>query len=134
MTEVHAATKYTALEKTGGTLGYDAMATLRMAGGMVASLQYSGSVNDAATISVLDVVGDSTSVLKATGNDRVTLLGEDPAKTEWNVKQSGPGMWGHLQQDEYFVNCIREGRQPEVTPEDGRKAMEIAVKIAKASS
>ena len=132
VTEVHASTKYTVLEKTGGTLGYDAMATLQMANGMVASLQYSGSVNEAATISVLDVVGNSTSVLKATGNDRVTLLGDDPEKTEWNVKQSGARMWGHLQQDDYFVTCIREGRQPEVTPEDGRKAMEIAVEIAKA--
>jgi hypothetical protein len=49
------------------------------------------------------------------------------------VKQQGAGMWGHLQQDEYFVGCIRAGQVPEITPEDGRKAMEIALQIANAS-
>ncbi len=42
-------------------------------------------------------------------------------------------MWGHLQQDEYFVNCIRDGRAPEITPQDGLKAIEIALQIANSS-
>ena len=42
-------------------------------------------------------------------------------------------MWGHLQQDEYFVKCLRQGKQPSITAEDGRKAMEIADKIARAT-
>jgi predicted dehydrogenase len=40
-------------------------------------------------------------------------------------------MWGHLQQDEYFVRCIRNGQAPEITPDDGLKVMEIALEIAK---
>jgi predicted dehydrogenase len=128
--EVHATAKYTRLEKFGGTLGYDASATLRMANGVVGCLQYSGSVAHAASTSTLEVIGDSTCLVKATDNDIVTLLGEDPVKTEWNVKAQGAGMWGHQQQDEHFIDCIRHGRTPCITPEDGRKAMEIAAQIA----
>ncbi len=64
---------------------------------------------------------------------RSVLLGEDPVKTEWDVKQPGPAMWGHLQQDEHFVNCIKDGQRPTITPEDGRKAMQVAEQIAAAS-
>ncbi len=71
-------------------------------------------------------------MINASDNDKVTLLGEEPRKTEWNVKQPGAAMWGHLQQDEYFVRCIRDGQAPTITAEDGCKAMEIALQIAKA--
>jgi UDP-N-acetylglucosamine 3-dehydrogenase len=131
--EVQSAVKYTVLEKFGGTLGYDACATLKLANGVVGSLQYSGSVTPSASGSALELVGDSTNVINAAGNDKVTLFGEDPIKTEWNVKQPGAAMWGHLQQDEYFVRCIRDGQAPTITPGDGLKAMEIALQIAKSS-
>ena len=131
---VDPAVKYTPLEKTGGTLGYDAYVTLRLANGMVGCLQYSGSVNRGASKSNLEIIGDSTCMLSAEDNDRVTLFGDSPEKTIWNVKESGPKMWGHQQQNEYFVRCIQEGRKPDVKPEDGRKAMEIALKIATATA
>ncbi|MEE9218035.1 MAG: Gfo/Idh/MocA family oxidoreductase [Acidobacteriota bacterium] len=129
--EVHAATKYTPLEQFGGTLGYDACASLKLANGIMGCLQYSGSVTAAASISVLEVVGDSTCVLKATGNDSLTLFGEDPMRIDWDLKQAGAKAWGHYQQDEYFVRCIKQGRAPEITAEDARKAMEVAIQIAK---
>lgn len=132
--EVQAAVKYTVLEKFGGTLGYDACATLKLANGVVGSLQYSGSVARSASSSALELIGDSTHVINAASNDKLTLFGEEPTKTEWDVKQPGAGMWGHLQQDEYFVRCIRDGQAPEITPEDGRKAMAIALQIARAST
>ena len=134
ITEVHASTKYTPLKKTGGTLGYDAFATLRFANGLVGTLQYSGSVNNAASVSKLEVVGDNTSVLSATDNDLVTMLADDPTKTEWNVKQKGTRMWGHRQQDEHFVTCIQNGQQPCIAPEDGSKAMEVALQIGTATA
>lgn len=130
---VQAAAKYTKLDKFGGTLGYDASATLRFANGLVGCLQFSGSVTPSASGSTLEIVGDSPGLVCASDNDRVTLYGEQPTKTEWNVKESGPGMWGHLQQDEYFVQCLLEGRAPDITPSDGRNAMEIAMQIAKPS-
>jgi predicted dehydrogenase len=133
VTEVQAATKYTPLEKYGGTLGYDAAAVLSFASGIVGCLQYSGSVTHSASASRLEAVGDATYLLDASHNDKVTLFAEDPFKTEWDVKEGGPRMWGHLQQDEYFVKCIQDGTAPSITPEDGRKAMEIALKIAQAT-
>ena len=133
ITNIEPAVKYTPLKKTGGTLGYDAYATLRLANGMVVCLQYSGSVNHAASKSNLEVIGDSTCMISAEDNDLVTLYGESPQKTIWNLKQPGPKLWGHQQQNEYFVNCIREGRTPDITPEDGRRAMEIALQIGRAT-
>lgn len=130
VTEVHAAAKYTVLDQFGGTLGYDASATFTLANGVVGCLQYSGSVTPAGAGSALEIVGSSTSMLRASDNDTVTLLGDDPAKTEWKVGQPGAAMWGHLQQDQHFVECIREGRKPQIAPRDGRRAMEIARQIA----
>ncbi len=133
ITEVHGSANYTPLEKTGGTMGYDACGSIKFANGMMGCLQYSGSVDHSSSTSLLEVIGDTTKVLTATDNDLVTLLGDSPTKTEWNVKEPGCKMWGHYQQDEYFCNCIRNGETPSVTPEDGRKAMEVAVEIAKAN-
>lgn len=131
--EVHASTHYTRLEQFGGTLGYDACASLRLSNGCVASLQYSGSVTASAAGSSLEVIGDSGKLLKANDHDRVTLLGDDPAKTEWNVKQPGPMMWGHQQQDEHFVRSILAGQRPDILPDHGRRAMEIAKALSRLS-
>ncbi len=132
--EVNPTTKYTKLEKYGGTLGYDAAASLRFANGMVGCLQYSGSVTHSASASRLEVIGDSTYLLDAFHNDKVTLLAEDPCKSEWDVKQSGARMWGHYQQDEYFIKCLQDKTPPSITGLDGRKAMEVADKIARATA
>jgi predicted dehydrogenase len=130
--EVQASTRYTRLEQLCGTLGYDACATLRLGNGCVASMQFSGSVARSAAGSSLKIIGDSNKLLRANDNDRVTLLGDDPAKTEWDVRQPGPMMWGHQQQDEHFVRSILAGRRPDIVPADGRRAMEVALKIAQA--
>lgn len=133
LAEVHASAKYTTLEQFGGTLGYDACATIRFDNDVVGSLQYSGSVAEPASTSCLEVVGNSTRVLRATGNDTLTLLGDEPATTEWKLKEPGPRSWGHQQQDEHFVRSLLDGRPPEIKPEDGRRAMEVALQIARSA-
>jgi predicted dehydrogenase len=65
--------------------------------------------------------------------DTCTYLASDPWKSEWKFKEPGERMWGHAQMDEYYVRCVAEGKTPDITPEDGRKAMEIAMTIAKAT-
>jgi myo-inositol 2-dehydrogenase/D-chiro-inositol 1-dehydrogenase/scyllo-inositol 2-dehydrogenase (NAD+) len=132
--EVNPATKYTTLEKYGGTLGYDAYASLRFANGMVGCLQYSGSVTHSASASRLEVIGDSTYMVNASHNDKVTLYAEEPFESHWDVKQTGPRMWGHQQQDEYFIQCLLDGTPPSITADDGLKAMEVAEKIARAAT
>jgi predicted dehydrogenase len=130
ITEASGVANYTVLDQFGGTLGYDASATLKFANGVVGCLQYSGTVTPAASTSYLEVVGSSTHVLKATGNETVTSYAESPRVTEWFVKEPGARQWGHYQQDQHFIECLLAGRAPSITPEDGRKAMEIALKIA----
>lgn len=132
--EVWGAAKYSRLDKFEGTLGYDASATLKLANGVVGCLQYSGSVAGSAAACALEIIGDRTQVLRANENHSLMLFGEEPAETKWNVKQSGAGMWGHLQQDEHFIRCIRDGQRPQITPADGRKAMEVALRIAQPAS
>lgn len=129
--EVHASTKYTPLRKFDGTLGYDACASLRLANGLMGCLQYSGTVAASASTSTLEVIGDSTCVVKATGNDSLTLFGEKPVRTDWDLKEPGAKAWGHQQQDEYFVRCIQQGSVPEISAEDARKAMEVALQISR---
>ncbi len=129
--DVQAAVKYTRLERFSGTLGYDAMATLTLANGVVGDLRYSGSVVGSAAECGLEVVGDATSVLRAADNDSLTLFAKDPAQTTWKLRESGPKMWGHQQQDEYFIGCIQAKQPPEITPADGGKAMEVAGRLAR---
>jgi predicted dehydrogenase len=130
--QVYASAKYTRLDRY-GTIGYDASAVLKLADGVVGCLQYSGSVARSAAACALEVIGDATKVLRASDNDSVVIAADEPARTEWNVKQPGPQMWGHQQQDAYLVECIKHGRKPAITPEDGRRAMEIALRIATSS-
>lgn len=127
----HPVAKYTPLARTGGTMGYEAFVSLRLANGMVAALEYSGSVTRAAAGSKLEVIGDGRCSLSAQDNETVTLWGESPHSCTWNVKETGPRLWGHQQQNAHFVESLREGRAPSIRPEDGRKAMEIALQIAR---
>ncbi len=130
ITEVCGAANYTTLDQFGGTTGYDASAVVKFANGVVGCLQYSGTVTPSASTSYLEVIGSSTNVVKATGNETVTRYAPDPRITEWYVKERGARQWGHYQQDEHFIECLLAGRDASITPEDGRKAMEIALKIA----
>ena len=126
---ITAVATYTPLEHL-GTVGYDATAAVRLQNGISGSLEYSGSVSPSAARCSLEIVGDTTNVLVTSDNDRVTLYGDDPCRTEWNVRQSGPRMWGHEQQDEHLIRCIRNGETPAISPEDGRRAMELARVVA----
>ena len=130
--EVNPTTKYTKLAKYGGTLGYDAAASLRLPTAWSAPAVQRLRTHSASA-SRLEVIGDSTYLLDASHNDKCTLFAEDPFKSEWDVKQLGVRMWGHQQQDEYFVKCLQDGTKPSITALDGRKAMAIADKIARAT-
>jgi predicted dehydrogenase len=136
-TDIHtvgSAVKYTKLPQYGGTLGYDCAAAVGMVSGLAGCLQYSGTSNSSGSSNTLEVIGSSGAVVKVNANETVTLYGDDPVKTEWNVKEPGARMWGHVQQDEHFVRCLLDGKSPSISPEDGIKAMEIALRLAQTSS
>jgi predicted dehydrogenase len=118
------------IEKLGGTLGYNGYVNYRFPGGVIGSLQSSGAVAHMCSTSILEVIGDNTHSLKATWNNELSLFAEDPGKSDWLFREAGGHrVWGHMQMDEYWVDCILEGRPPSITPEDGRRAVEISLKI-----
>jgi predicted dehydrogenase len=118
------------IEKLGGTLGYNAFVNYRFPGGVVANLQTSGSVAHMCSTSILEVIGDNTHSIKANWNDELILFAEDPGKSEWRFREGGGHrVWGHMQMNEHFVDCVIEGKQPSISPEDGRRAVEVALKI-----
>jgi hypothetical protein len=43
----------------------------------------------------------------------------------------GAKVWGHRQIDEYFIECILQNEQPQVTTRDAIKAIETAQKMVK---
>jgi predicted dehydrogenase len=128
--QIDAHVEHFPIEKLGGTLGYHAFVNYRFPGGIVANLQTSGAVATMCSTSVLEVIGDNTHSIKANWNNELILFAEDPGRSEWHFREGGGHrVWGHMQMDEYFVDCVREGRQPSITPEDGRRAVEVALKI-----
>jgi len=122
---------YTPIEKHGGILGYNTMGLIKLSNGIVGSLHYGASVAPSATTARLEVYGDNTNVLHAISFDKILLYGPDPQPQQWNLEVKGTKVWGHRQIDEHFVQCILQGKRPQVTTEDAIKAMEVAQKIPK---
>jgi len=117
------------LRELGGTRGYASLAVLQFSNGAVATLQFSGLVRIAVSTSELEILGSNTNSLVASGNDHLTLYGSNPEKQEWILRETGPRVWGHYQEDEHFVRSILENRKPIVTSEDALKAQETATEI-----
>jgi len=127
--EVHSAWNEPLLPMLGGTKGYCSLSVLEFSGGPVATLQFSGLVRPAASVSRLEILGDNMNSLTATGNDSVTLCGDDPDEQHWTLRESGSRVWGHYQEDQHFVECILNHKQPIMSGEDALKAQEVAAKI-----
>lgn len=129
--ELQAQVAYRPLEAL-GTLGYDAAVVVRWSNGLLGSLQYSGTTCRAAASCVLEVTGTGGRMLRAVNHDRLLLLADEPDVTEWNLQQSGARMWGHQQQNAHLIDCLVHQRPPDVTPEDGLRAMRVAGAIVAA--
>ena len=128
--DVDATIHHYPIEKLGGTLGYNAFVNYKFPGGVIGSLQTSGAVAHMCSTSILEVIGDNTCSIRANWNNELAMFAEDPGKAEWVFRESGGHrVWGHMQMDEHWVDCIIAGRQPSILPEDGRRAVEIALKI-----
>jgi predicted dehydrogenase len=116
----------------GGTKGYNSLAVLKFSSGAVATLQFSGLVRPLMSTSRLEILGSNINSLTATGNDVLTLYGAEPDKQEWVFRERGPRVWGHYQEDEHFVESLRQKKTPMITGEDALKAQEVATSIVKA--
>ena len=127
--EVDSAWNEPVLAMLGGTKGYCSLSVLKFSNGTAATLQFSGLVRPAASVSKLEILGDNMNSLTATGNDAVTLCGDDPDEQHWTLREPGSRVWGHYQEDEHFVECILKHKQPNMTGEDALRAQEVATKI-----
>jgi predicted dehydrogenase len=128
--DVNATIEHYPIEKLGGTLGYNAFVNYQFPGGAIGCLQSSGAVANMCSTSILEVIGDNTNSIRANWNNELAFFAEEPGKSEWHFREAGGHrVWGHMQMDEHFADCIIAGRQPSITPEDGRRAVEIALKI-----
>jgi predicted dehydrogenase len=127
--DVHSAWNEPVLPAFGGTKGYCSCSVLKFSNGVAATLQFSGLVRPAAAISKLEMLGDNTSSLTATNNDALTFCGEEPDEQHWTLREPGSRVWGHYQEDQHFVECILNKKQPIMSGEDAVKAQEVATKI-----
>jgi len=127
--KVHSAWNEPVLPMLGGTKGYCSLSVLAFSNGVVATLQFSGLVRPASGISKLEILGDNMNGLTATNNDTVTLYGEDPDEQHWILREPGSRVWGHYQEDQHFVNCILNHKQPIMSGDDALKAQEVATTI-----
>ncbi|MBS7622248.1 Gfo/Idh/MocA family oxidoreductase [Candidatus Bathyarchaeota archaeon] len=117
------------LKQFGGTIGYNRLSVLKFSNGAVAGLEFSGLVRPAMSVSRLELLCDSLNSLIAEGNERVILHRAEPDRQEWIFREKGPRVWGHLQEDQHFVESILMKKRPTVTPEDALKAQEAAARI-----
>ena len=117
------------MNKHGDIKGYNCLALLEFANGVIASLQFSGLVRPAMGTSRLEILGNNMNSLVAKGNNSLTLYGSDPEKQEWIFRERGPRVWGHYQEDEHFITSILEKKDTCITGEDALKAQEAATRI-----
>jgi len=127
--DVHSAWNEPVLTAFGGTKGYCSLSVLKFSNGTVATLQFSGLVRPALGISKLEILGDNTSSLMATNNDSLTFYGEEPTEQSWTLREPGARVWGHYQEDQHFIECIINKKQPIMSGDDALKAQEVATKI-----
>lgn len=121
------------MKEFGNINGFNAAIILNFANGAIGLMEYSCLVPPEMETNRLEVIGEKTGSLSATGNDALTLYGVDPEMQRWTFRDGGTKAWGHYQEDHHFIECILQDRRPVVTAEDARKAQEIALAIMRSN-
>jgi predicted dehydrogenase len=123
---------YSPLKELGDYVGYNTLGTMKLSNGTVGSLHYGSTVAPTEGTSKLEVFGDNTKIMRATWNNSLTLIGEEPPqKQEWIFTEGGTRVWGHYQMDQHFIECILHGKKPLATFKDAIKAQAVAAKMVK---
>jgi len=131
--KVYSTEKTVTLKEFGGTKGFNAAVILNFANGAIGLMEYSGLVSPAMETNRLEIIGKNMKSLSARGNNTLALYGTDPDVQQWSFHEPGTKAWGHYQEDEHFIKCILQGKEPLVTAEDAKKAQEIATSIIESS-
>ncbi len=130
---VYSAEKTAMLEEFGNIEGFSAAIVLNFASGALGLMEYSSLVVPELETNRLEVIGEKTRSLSATGNDALTLYGLDPDMQRWTFREGGKKAWGHYQEDHHFIECVLQDRKTVVAAEDARKAQETALAIMRSN-
>ena len=80
----------------------------------------------------MEIDGEKGSVLLEGETVTVSLQGQEPYRIAPSCDpHTGENYWGnnHLAQIREFYRCIRENRQPPVTPEDATATLEVVLAL-----
>jgi len=129
--EIHWQSVYSPIEGIEDSKGYQTVGSAKLKNGMVGTFQLGSTVAEGLGTSLLQIFGNNTKTLRAIWNDKLEILGKDEERRDWSFKVKGPRVWGHLQTDQYFIECILEGKKPEFGVDDALRIQRIAKKIVK---
>ena len=123
----YASIRFLDLPQFGGTLGYNVAIVTNFRNGTIVINENSGSVVPSMEKVRLEVVGEKGNAVVAEGGTTTILYGEKEEKQRWSFQVKGVEMWGHRQQDRYFIQSILEGKEPSVTLQDAKRALEMSL-------
>lgn len=112
-----------------GILGYNVGIVTKFKNGTIAMNENSGSVTPVMEKVYLEIVGEKGNAVAAENGVKTILYGEEEEKEKWTFPPKGVEMWGHRQQDRHFIKSIQENKNPSITLQDARKAMEMTIAL-----
>ncbi len=127
--EVHWESHFSPIEGVDDFNGYQTLGCARLANGVVGTFQFGSTVSEGMGTTQLEIFGNNTKTLRAVWNNKLELLGSEGETQEWSFELKGPRVWGHLQTDQYFVDCILKNKEPEFGIDDTIKIQRIAKKM-----
>lgn len=133
VTRVYSTINCLPMKNFGGLESFNAAINFSFSNGAMALIEYSCLARLAMETNRVEIIGKNHNSLRALGNNQLIFYDEEPNIQQWIFYERGTKVWGHYQQDEHFLKCILEDKEPIITPEDARKAQEIAVAIIKSS-
>lgn len=126
---IYATIRFLDLPQFSGTLGYNVAIITKFKNGSIVINQNSGSVVPSMEKVRLEIVGEKGNAVVAEGGTTTVLYGEEEEKQRWAFPAKGVEMWGHRQQDRHFIKSILEDKEPSITLQDARKALEMSVAV-----
>jgi myo-inositol 2-dehydrogenase/D-chiro-inositol 1-dehydrogenase len=127
--EIHWDSVYSTIEGQEDTKIYQTIGSAKLRSGIVGTFHFGSSVEEGLGTSQLEIFGCNGKTLKATWNNRVEIFGANNSSDEWTFELKGARVWGHLQNSQYFVECILNNKKPDFGVEDAIKIQRIAKKI-----
>lgn len=123
ISEVSWKSNFVSIEGYDNVKGYQTLGVVELVNGVVGMFHY-GTTSAEESRSILEVFGNNETELTANSNDTLRLGGKE--RQEWSFNVKGPRVWGHYQNDAYFIDCILRRKKPSFGAGDAIQAMSVA--------